>query len=61
MSEKEQLTVGELIKELEKLPKHLKVELSVEYDNCRHIQPLYKVFNNASADIDWIVLIGDVE
>ncbi|WP_296885115.1 hypothetical protein [uncultured Methanobrevibacter sp.] len=61
MSEKEQLTVGELIKELEKLPKHLKVEVAVVYDNCRHIQPLYKVFNSASADIDWIILMGDVE
>ena len=61
MVEKEQLTVGELIKELEKLPKHLKVELSVRYDKCRHIQPLYDVYNSASADIDWIVLMGDME
>lgn len=58
MSEKERFTVGELIKELEKLPKHLRVELSVHYDNCHHIQPLGKLYNSMSSDIDWILLIG---
>lgn len=55
------MTIGELIKELEKLPKHLTVKLSVNYDDCNHIQPLGRVYSLRSADIDWILLIGKKE
>ena len=57
MTEK-RFTVGELIEELEKLPKQLTVELSVNYDNCNHIQPLGEVYSSKSKYIDWIVLMG---
>ena len=55
-----QLTVGELIEELEKLPlpKNYKVNLSVKYDDCEHIQPLREVTGFISTDIDWVLLRG---
>ena len=58
MSEK-CITVGELIKELEKLPKDFTVEVSVTYDNCEHIQPLGQVYSYKDCKhIDWITLRG---
>ena len=55
-----QLTIGELIEALQKLPlpKSYKVNLSVRYDDCEHIQPLRGVTAFISTDIDWIVLRG---
>lgn len=50
------ITVGKLIKELSKLPKDKTVELSVNYDNCDHIQSLKRIYHNK--DIDWIILSG---
>ena len=60
MGENKQYTVGELIKELEEIPKNFKVELSVNYDNCDHIQPLKKIYvpNPETEYIDWITLRG---
>ena len=59
MSEK-CITVSELIKELEKLPKDFTVEVSVRYDNCEHIQPLGQVYSCTNCKhIDWIVLRGE--
>lgn len=58
MTENKQYTVGELINELEKLPKHLKVDLAVHYDNCHHIQPLSVIYYYESKYIDWITLFG---
>lgn len=60
MTEK-QFTVEKLIKELEKLPKHHTVELSVHYDNCHHVQPLSEIYSSESKYIEWIVLIGGEE
>lgn len=59
MTEK-QLTIGELIDALQKLPlpKSYKVNLSVKYDDCEHIQPLREVTGFISTEINWIVLRG---
>ncbi len=56
------MNVGDLIKELEKLPKDFTVEVSVTYDNCEHIQPLGQVyFCEDCKFIDWITLRGQKE
>lgn len=60
MDEK-RFTVEELIRELEKLPKHYTVEVSVTYDNCEHIQPLSKISYYDGRFIDWITLRGGKE
>ena len=60
MSEK-RFTVGELIKELEKIEdKHKVVEVSVLYDNCEHIQYLSSVYDFKDALIGdgWVTLRG---
>lgn len=51
-----EITVGELIKELSKIPKDKIVELNVNYDNCNHIQDLKEIYYNEN--YDWIVLSG---
>ena len=50
------MTVGDLIQELEKIPKDKVVKLSVNWDNCDHIQSLTKVYHHDS--LEWITLIG---
>lgn len=50
------ITVGELIKELMKLPVDKTVKLSVTYDNCDHVQTLKRAYYDKS--ISWIVLQG---
>lgn len=55
---KKRFTVGELIKELEKLPKDYAVDVSVTYDNCEHIQPLNKIAYYEGRFIDWVTLRG---
>ena len=55
------ITVGELIKELEKLDKDKPVELSVNYDNCDHIQDLCYVDDfkdSLCGGKGWVTLIG---
>ena len=42
---KQGMTVGELIKELKKLDKDKPVEVSVNYDNCDHVQKLCSVYD----------------
>ena len=51
------ITVGELIKELLKLPSDKTVKLSVNYDNCDHMQDLNCVYFDDG--ISWIVLSGE--
>lgn len=57
---KQGMTVGQLIKELEKLDKDKPVEVSVNYDNCDHIQKLESVydFNDSYFGDGWVTLIG---
>ena len=50
------LTVGELIKELSKLPQDKTVKLSVNYDHCDHVQTLKRAYYDEG--ISWIVLSG---
>ena len=50
------ITVGELIKELSRLPSDKTVKLSVNYDHCDHMQNLTEVY--CYEKIDWIVLKG---
>lgn len=56
----EGMTVNDLIKKLEKLDKDKPVKVSVNYDNCDHIQKLGSVydFNDSYFDKGWITLIG---
>ena len=56
MIKKKKITVGELIKELQTLPKDKTVEVSVNYDHCDHIQKLSKIYPNPG--FDWITLAG---
>ena len=57
---KKGMTVGKLIKELEKLDKDKPVEISVNYDNCNHIQKLCSVydFNDSYLGDGWVTLRG---
>lgn len=57
---KQGMTVGELIKELEKLDKDKPVEVSVNYDNCDHVQKLCSVydFKDSYFGDGWVTLIG---
>lgn len=57
---KQGMTVGELIKELEKLDKDKPVEVSVNYDNCDHVQSLCSVydFKDSYFGDGWVTLIG---
>lgn len=54
------MTVGKLIKKLEKLDKDKPVEISVNYDNCNHIQKLCSVydFNDSYFGDGWVTLRG---
>ena len=51
------ITVRELIKELLELPLDKTVKLSVNYDNCDHMQDLKCAYHDKG--ISWIVLSGE--
>lgn len=56
---RKKFSVGDLIKELEKLDPDKQVELSVSYDNCEHIQPLQSIFDfDGHISGGWVTLRG---
>ena len=52
----EKLTVFELIKQLQKYPMTQEVKLSVNYDDCEHIQDLRSIYSYD--EMGWLVLSG---
>jgi hypothetical protein len=56
------MNVGELKRQLEKVPDDLTVELMIHYDNAWHIQGLHNCdIASTSYNNEWIVLKGQKE
>lgn len=51
-------TVGDLIRDLEKIPEDYIVRVSVAYDDCEHIQYLNTIYTFKGCGNGWVTLSG---